>query len=109
MFLRAVHFIPGVSVVIGGYQHSTLTFWELEKHADVLVEPQQNGDYHFITPNDGRVRRVRAAAIAWTLEEPPGTEHDKLKPALAKRDEARRMYQEKFGKREPIKGTEQKR
>ena len=108
MFLRAVHFKPGVSIVLGG-KYSHAQFWDLEKFPDVLVERQDNGDYCFITPWDGRIRRVRADAVAWTLEEPPGTEHDKLKPALAKRDEARRMYQEKFGKREPIKGTEQKR
>lgn len=109
MFLRAVHFMPGVSVVIGG-KYAAITYWDIGSYPDVLVDPQTNGDYWFITPHDGRIRKVRAQHIAWTLEEPEGTEAQKTEPALKKRDEARKAYQEKFGKRpEPIKGTEQKR
>lgn len=108
MFLRAVHFIPGVSVVLGG-KYAAITFWDLDKYPDILVEKQDNGDFHFITAHDGRVRKVRASAIAWTLEEPPGTEAQKTEPALKKRAEAEKLYAAKFRGGGAIKGTEQKR
>lgn len=99
MFLRAVHFIPGVSVVIGG-KYAAITYWDIASHPDVLVEKQDNGDYWLVTAWDGRVRKLRASAVAWTLEEPPGCESSKTEPALAKMRAAREAYEKKFGKRE---------
>lgn len=107
MFLRAVYFAQGVSVMIGG-KYSAITFWDFEKHPDIFAEEKDNGDVWLTTAWDGRRRRVRAHSVSWVLEEMPqtGAELTKIEAALGKRREAEKMYAEKFKK--PIAGTEQK-
>lgn len=103
--LRAVHFKPGVSVVIGG-RYAATTYWALDHMPDVLVEEKANGDLWMVTPSDGRLRIVHSDSIAWRLYERPGTEAQKVEPALVKKKEAERMYADKF--KAPIKGTEKR-
>jgi hypothetical protein len=72
--LRAMHFMPNVTVSIGG-RHNAITHWDRGKHQDdqpngakIRCELQKNGDAWLIT-DDGRRRVVSALAIAWTLWE----------------------------------------
>lgn len=108
MFLRAVHFMPGVSVTIGG-KYSAITFWDFEKYPDIFAERRDNGDVWITTAWDGRRRVVARQAVAWVLEEPEhtGAELAKIEMAMVKRREAEKMYADKFGAK-PIKGTEQR-
>lgn len=71
--LRAVHFVPGISVTVGG-KYPALSFWDRSKHPELACERQPNGDLAISWREgvpDRIVRTVKAIAIAWEMADPP--------------------------------------
>lgn len=107
MFLRSVHFKPGVVVPFGGaYPESS--FWSIEKHPLVLVEECNNGNVILTCTWDGTQHEIERSSVGRKVRA-----HDQVaetdvavKAAMVKRREAERAYADKFGAKQPIKGTE---
>lgn len=70
MKLRAVYFVPGVSVVSGVTNYSSsISHWSIDKHPLLKCTEQKNGDIH-LTSDDGVVREVSALVIAYRVRVP---------------------------------------
>lgn len=67
MAIRAIYFMPGSTVSLGGKVGSN-TSWRAEENKAVKPEVRQNGDVWFHRP-DGLVTKVNRHAIAWMLED----------------------------------------
>ena len=70
MILRAVYFLPGVSVVSGVTNYpSSISHWSIDKFPLIKCTEQKNGDVHLTSP-DGVVREVSALAISYRVRVP---------------------------------------
>lgn len=70
MILRAVYFLPGVTVVsgCGGYP-SSISHWSVDKFPLLKCDEQKNGDIWLTSP-DGVRREVSALAISYRVRLP---------------------------------------
>ena len=76
MNLRAVYFLPDVSVVSGVTNYpSSISHWSVDKFPLLKCEEQKNGDVWLTSP-DGVRREVSALAISYRVRVP-----DVIKPA----------------------------
>jgi len=70
MQLRAVYFLPGVTVVSGVTNYpSSISHWSIEKFPLLKCEEQKNGDV-WLTSADGVRREVSALAISYKVRIP---------------------------------------